>query len=186
MKTKLSLFIATMTMTLMALAQKERLSFHPSVQVGLLEGSRGGALQLQAVQSLQYKTLSAGLGVGLDYYHTRSLPLFVDIRKALSKKEQRPFLYADGGYHFPWLTTDDKQNFIVSAKGGFYYDAGIGYEFPVMKKNRFFFSAGMSGKEFLVKQQVLSIIEIYPPFPITYYQYHYRLTRVSIKMGLTL
>lgn len=183
MNVKIFLFVVALVTASVGFAQKAKITFHPSVQAGLLEGERGGALQLQTVQSIGYKTWSFGLGAGLDYYHTRSIPLFADVRKALSKKEQRPFVYVDGGYHFPWLTTADKEALITEAKGGLYYDAGIGYEFPVMKKNRFFFSAGFGYKAYKGIHRY-TICPFMGPCFVQTEVLDYQLRRLSIKTGL--
>ena len=190
MKAKLFLFAAALATASVALAQKAKITLHTSVQAGLLEGERGGALQLQSVQSLNYKTWSAGIGTGLDFYHTRSVPVFLAVRKTVTKNAEAPFVYIDGGYNFPWLTATDKEAFISNAKGGFYYDAGIGYQFPVMKKNQFFFSAGISGKQFTTEQETWIYIDYIWPGPSSQVPpkvvslYRYRLQRLSIKAGL--
>jgi hypothetical protein len=168
-------------------AQKAGLSFRTSVHAGLLEGERGSAFQLQAVHGVQYKTWSAGVGAGLDYYHTRSIPVFLQVRKAFLDKPQTPFLYINGGYHFPWLNEEDKNQYgwgNVTSKGGLYYDAGIGYQLPVMKSSVLFFTAGFSQKEFSLKQSSEVMITIWPmPRPETKL-HEFGLQRLSIQTGL--
>ena len=117
---------------LQATAQKNSYRFQSNMQFGLLEGEQGSAFQLQTINGVQHKTWFAGLGVGLDYYHTRSIPLFLNVRKEIFKGEKTPFVYASGGYHFPWLRAEDKDWYITETKGGLYFDAGIGYQVPVL------------------------------------------------------
>src|SRR5262245_27408802 len=78
-------------------------SFNSLAQLGILEGEAGTAFQLQTINGIQFKTWSAGIGVGLDYYKYRSIPLFLDLRKYILNKPRTPFLYADGGIHFAWV-----------------------------------------------------------------------------------
>lgn len=183
MNAKFFLFVVALATAAMASAQKNKLTYQPLIQVGLLEGEGGSAFQLQTVQGVQLKTWSAGVGAGLDYYHTRSVPVFLDLRKAFPHKRQGAFVYADGGYNFPWLTTTDKQFFSGETKGGLFYDAGLGYEFPVSSSQRLFFSAGYSYK---FQQQEFS--NFYCPFIGPCYTDNsvmkYSLRRLSIKTGL--
>ena len=74
-------------------AQKPKYTFQSNMQFGLLEGQRGSAFQLQTVNGLQFNTWFAGLGAGLDYYHTRSIPLFLNLRKSFFSGEKTPFIF---------------------------------------------------------------------------------------------
>ncbi|MDQ6608759.1 MAG: hypothetical protein M3Y85_02960 [Bacteroidota bacterium] len=188
MKTKIFLFIALLLFTLNMQAQHKKFTFHSLIQAGLLEGEQGSALQLQTINGIKYKAWLAGIGIGVDYYHTRSIPLFLDVRKAFCGNEKTAFVYASGGYNFPWLTTTNKQNFITGATGGLYYDAGVGFELPVLKGQHLFFSAGYSAKYLTTTQQTWIYIDYVWPGPSTAsdykLQYHYSLQRISIKAGL--
>ncbi len=184
MKARNLFVVIALAMTVGATAQTSKISYGGLVQAGLLEGERGSAFGLQTVQGLKYKTWSAGIGTGLDYYHTRSIPLFLDLRKTFSKKDKGAFVYADGGYAFPWLTTADKANFINKAKAGAYFDAGVGYGFALKKKNRLFFSAGYSYKAFKTIYEYVICPFIGPCFTQSEIQ-AYKLRRLSIKAGLS-
>jgi hypothetical protein len=85
---------------------------------------------------------------------------FLDLRKDIFNKPLTPFIYADGGYHFPWIKDEDKnRRFIIDAKGGLYYDIGIGYELSLMKNKNLLFSAGYSYKSFSenIKESVVCL-----------------------------
>src|SRR5215203_3590562 len=75
-------------------------------QVGIGWGGSGEGLQLQTINGLSYKTYSAGIGIGLDYYWARTIPLFIDLRKNIFSKKQTPFVYADLGLNMPWVKED--------------------------------------------------------------------------------
>lgn len=181
MKKLIGLFL--LLLSLGAVAQKVKPSFVATVQGGLLEGEAGSAFQLKAVNGFQKQSWSAGIGFGLDYYHTRSLPLFLDLRKSFGKGVRTPFVYANGGYHFPWLKTDEQWNG-VDVKGGLYMDAGIGYAFPAFKNTRLFFSAGYSQKNYSKVSGYPVYIDIFPPPPMSKVTSDFKLRRFSIQTGL--
>src|SRR5687768_4020311 len=62
-------------------AQKQKPKFTSINQAGVTWGGSGQTLQLQSINGIFYKTFSAGVGVGLDYYWQRTIPLFIDLRK---------------------------------------------------------------------------------------------------------
>lgn len=173
-----------MLFSICAMAQKTKPAFVASVQGGLLEGEAGSAFQLKAISGFQKQAWSAGIGVGLDYYHTRSLPLFLDLRKSFGKGEKAPFVYANGGYHFPWLKTEEQEWNDVETKGGLYIDAGIGYAFPAFKNTKLFFSAGYSQKNYSKVSGYPMYIDIFPQPTMPKIISEYRLRRFSIQTGL--
>jgi hypothetical protein len=178
-----SLFL--LFVSVFAFAQNGRYNFQTTIQGGMLEGEGGGAFQLQTINGFQHKTWFAGIGAGLDYYHVRSIPVFLNVRKALLNNEKTPFLYLNGGYHFPWLKEGDKLWHITETSGGFYYDAGIGYQLPVMKKSSLFFTAGFSQKNYSQKGTDGVWIAIWPwPGPQQTRLYEYNLRRLSIQSGI--
>lgn len=162
-----------------------KLSFRSINQIGFLSGQAGTEPLAQTINGVQYKTFSTGIGIGLDYYKERSIPLFLDIRKHVFHKPQTPFVYLDGGYHFPW-THDKAEEWIrTTVKGGLYYDVGIGYRFPTFKTGAIHVSLGYSAKN------MSETINHNPwrsswPLPEDYQQFDYTLRRYSFKMGLTL
>ncbi|HET7897958.1 MAG TPA: hypothetical protein VFL47_09820 [Flavisolibacter sp.] len=170
--------------TLQAGAQKNTIAYDGSIRGGLLEGDNGSAFQLQTVNGIRYKTWSAGIGAGLDYYFARSLPVFLELRKSFGSSLKAPFVYAGGGYNFPWLKEEEKEWGFVEANGGLYADAGIGYQIPVLKKSLLFFSLGYSQKAYERLQSPPVWIDIYPSPPMPTYTYQYNLRRISIKTGL--
>lgn len=170
--------------------QVEKFKFNSINQFGCVTGAFGNALQVQTINGVSYKNFYAGAGIGLDYYYIRSIPAFLDVRKTIGSKNKAPFVYVSAGYNFPWLSNGDKgmliesRGFVTNAKAGLYYDAGIGYQVPVLKKSSLFFSAGYSTKKFSTISYSAIAIDIYPPQPPVYNQYNYTLRRISIKAGL--
>lgn len=170
-------------LTLPAISHSQT-TFESSVRGGLLEGDNGSAFQLQAVNGLRYKTWSVGLGVGLDYYMGRSFPLFFELRRSFGSTQKAPFVYAAGGYNFPWLKEAEKDWGFVKADGGLYTDAGIGYQLPVMKKSLLFFSLGYSQKAYAKYQSAPIWIDFFPSPPAPTIKTDYTFRRLSIKTGL--
>jgi hypothetical protein len=162
--------------------QKERLHYTTNNAIGLLFGKTEKELQLQTIQGVRYKSWSAGVGIGIDYYYERTVPLFADLRKSFFNN--RAFIYADLGSSLPWIK--DEVTFSpekIKYKAGFYGDWGIGYSIPVFRKLRFTTSLGYCHKElttsyeyqnaWIPEQQWRNLDE-----------YHYTLRRYSLKIGL--
>src|SRR5438045_390412 len=120
--------------------------FHSINNVGLLEGQTGSAFQLQSVNGMQYKSWYLGIGVGLDFYRYRTIPLFLDLRKEFGSARDKIFAYADGGVHFPWLTDNEKTMYVTNDhfNTGFYTDLGMGYKMSVGTSYHLLLSIGYS------------------------------------------
>jgi hypothetical protein len=163
---------------------------HSINNVGLLEGQAGSALQLQTINGVKYKSWFAGLGVGLDYYRFRTIPLFVDIRKEFGKKQDKFFVYGDAGMNFYWKRDKDPKQFYINDKfkNGFYGELGAGYKIKISGNALFSLSFGYSFKKLGEEGQYG--LYTYPMFPqIGTAEYlsnriDYRLNRLVIKMGI--
>ena len=134
------------------LAQQKTLSnpwrFQSMVNVGLLEGQTGSAFQLQTINGARYKSWFAGVGLGLDYYRIRTIPLFIDIRKEFGNSRDKIFIYADGGISFNWATDIQKSGLPNEQfHNGFYSDMGLGYKTSVGKSSALLISLGYSYKK---------------------------------------
>jgi len=150
---------------------------------GLLEGASGPSWNLQTINGIYYKTWFAGIGIGLDYYTMRTIPLFLDVRKELFRKNRTPFLYADGGIHFDWLKTREKPGWGSSEYNrGFYYDLGFGYKLGFANKDAIFVSAGYTMKS-LREERMLAVQCIQFPCSPTKEYYSYKFSRLSLKVG---
>lgn len=157
--------------------------FQSMTQVGLLEGASGPSWNLQTLGGAYYKTWFAGVGIGLDYYMMRTIPLFVDFRKELFKKRRTPFLYADAGIQFDWLKTKEKPVFgSGNYSPGIYYDAGAGYKLGLGTRNALLISAGYTVKA--LREERLSIPHcIQAPCNPSTERYNYTFSRLSLKVG---
>jgi hypothetical protein len=166
-------------------------SFQSIANVGLLEGQTGSAFQLQTINGARYRSWFAGVGLGLDYYRYRTIPLFIDIRKEFGKSAGKLFVYADGGISFAWLTDVQKTGYLPdnSYHNGFYSDLGFGYAKSIGNKSTLSISLGYSYKK--LSETYLGSYPYY--YPLNYYtdypqnaskdQINYSLNRLSIKLG---
>jgi hypothetical protein len=132
---------------------------------------------------IRKRTWLLGAGIGIDDYHTRSVPVFVDVRKQLHARINTPFAFADAGYHFLWEKDEKKDFFELDSEGGLYYDLGIGYQFSIRKKLKLSLSGSYTGKHFS------RTINRHPwrsmfPSPETIHTYEYKLSRATLKLGL--
>ena len=170
------------------ISQKARLQSISNI--GLLEGSNGSFFSLQTILGVKFNKSFAGIGVGLDYYRFRSIPLFVDLRQEFGKSPNAVFVYGDIGYNFDWLTDEDRREtaFATNAnfKGGLYYDAGIGYKYAVTSKQALLFSFGYAYKKIKLDDQVRGVCigGNCPPATQTETQvYKYSMPRWVVKAG---
>lgn len=156
-------------------------SFQSINQVGVLEGEAGSAFQLQTINGIRYKTYSAGIGVGLDYYFERAVPVFIDLRKNILAKQNSPFVYLEGGIPFTWTKSKDDIK-EPEYHHQLMYEAGIGYNLPIGKNARFLMSAGYNYRSFTEYSYPTYWIYAYPVQKKQ--RFDYELRRISIKMGL--
>jgi hypothetical protein len=168
-----------------AMAQQEtnsnKVVFQSINQLGLMVGETGNEFQIQTINGIKMKTFFAGIGVGIDEYQMRSVPLFLDLRKEWKLTGKTPFVYADAGMHFIW--DNSKSEMVSYDQPGLFYDLGIGYRIPV-QSNAFLLSAGYSFKSYTSK---------YPQYyywmwnsnPEQYQTNEYELRRISVKLGFS-
>jgi hypothetical protein len=165
--------------------------FHSINNIGFLEGQTGSAFQLQTINGVQYKSWFGGVGLGLDYYRFRTVPLFFDLRKEFGKSTNKLFLYSDLGVNFSWVTDKEKTNYVVDDKfgNGLFAEAGLGYKAGIGKNHGLLISVGYSYKK--LRETYNSLQYYYPginrinPEQIinNQNQINYGLSRLSIKMG---
>lgn len=190
MKRRIYLIATVLLFQLGLAAQSLKLKFTSINEVGIVVGKSRSAYQLQTINGLTYKTFSAGIGVGIDDYYLKTVPLFLDVRKNFGSKKLHPFLYGDAGTNFPWNKADVGNPFINGGEysKGIYLDAGAGYSIKIKKIGAMFLSIGYTSKT--INEESYYYYAIDPlPYPYTpetnKIDYKYTLSRVTIKMGLS-
>ncbi len=154
-------------------------------QIGALDGSASTAVQLQTINGIQFKTWTTGIGVGLDYYRFRSIPLFLDLRKDILNRKETPFLFGDIGMHFSWVKDSQKSAWPRSTySNGLFYELGAGYKFGLPKSRALTFSAGYSFKSITEKNYGINYCPfIGPCVEGLVEKFDYDLKRLSVKAG---
>jgi hypothetical protein len=165
---------------------RNKLRLNTISNLGLLNGSDGASVSLQAILGASMQNTFAGIGAGLDYYRFRTVPVFVDIRQHFGRSNRNIFVYGDLGYNYDWTTEKDREKNNVfnpfNFKGGLYYDAGLGYKVGFAEKDAFLLSLGYTVKN--VRNDVgRSICPLIGPCYDDLNRIDYKLPRVVIKVG---
>ena len=154
---------------------------------GIALGESHPKILFQTVNGLKYKDWFAGVGIGLDEYEIKSLPLFADLRMDFGK-EKKGFIYGDIGYNF--FLEDKSREHVFSGsessyKGGVYTDIGIGVRANLFKKVKMVFSLGHSYKT-IKETRVVEMWCLFPPCPASVDRYTYNYGRLNLKVGIEL
>ncbi len=170
--------------------QTRKAVFHSLQQVGLINGRDAVSAGLQSVNGFESGDWFAGIGVGLDFYRYRSVPLFADVKRYFKiAKGGRLFVYGDGGYNFPWSKKGEEQVSVWAwptkvdkkDKGGAYVDAGGGYAIQFHNGNAILLSAGYSHKYF--SENVSTSYMQGETVTTNVQHYTYSFNRIMVKVG---
>ncbi len=151
-------------------------------QIGLIDGSSDTEFHLQTINGLRFGNWFTGIGVGIDYYYVRSVPLFFDVRNYWFKKKNSPFVYADIGINFPCVK--DYDDFIfqdINYNEGLYYDLGLGYKLGLKNTHALSLSAGFNFKRISGKRSYIPCE--FMPCAGTTEEFDYKMNRISMKFG---
>lgn len=176
-----------MLLYISAVGQKRKIKYSCVNTVGLVAGNQGQALSIETINGLYKDRWFAGIGAGLDLYADRTVPLFVDIRRDITKAKNTPFVYVDGGLNFLWLNSIQKEQrgFPSTSPGGFY---GVGFGWKLSGKNRraIVCSAGYSFKQ--AKEKIPSFDSgPYPDFnDKNFDRYSFVYRTIVIRLGFQL
>lgn len=167
-------------------AQK-KLSFHSINQLGITTGSSGESFSLQTINGIQYKKYSAGIGIGLDWYSTRTVPVFIDVRREFSNAAHRPFVYANIGASRPWWKGNETGNSTNKREDHTKacWEAGAGYNIHLKNNTSLVLSLGYSFKQVSYSQPYASLgNNAWLPYSsLNRYDYYYK--RIAIRAGIS-
>ena len=164
-----------------------RIKFSSINSIGLVSGGNGQAAKLETINGIALRQFFVGAGVAIDYYATRSVPLFIDVRRTLSSKQNAPFVYAEGGWNFSWATQNQQfaKGYNAISSSGMIAEGGVGLELHLKNARAIILSAGYSLKTMKDKAEAYSIWSFPTPEPsYDYYKYNYQ--RIVLKAGLRL
>lgn len=165
---------------------ENKLRFRSFNSTGLIAGATDEEFLVQSVNGFRKDRMFAGIGVGIDYYHQRSVPVFLELRRFFSRQPSSAFVYAGGGWNLAWKEDKGDEGLYTSSYGnGLYFDLGIGYTFSVSGREAFVVSAGYSGKSY-------TAIESAPQYcpggncPPRTAESEYKLSRIVLKAGIVI
>ena len=182
--------VLLMPVTLVSFGQKKNTTykFHSINNISLINGNNATTAGLQSINGFQKGNLFAGVGIGLDYYLYRTVPLFADFKYEFGKTKNKFFAYADGGVNFDWVEENYNDGPIFIWDGsrntsefhnGAYTDIGLGYMVGTKKGGGLVLSLGHSYKSF---EKTISYQDWRTQETITDV-YNYNLNRIVLKVG---
>jgi hypothetical protein len=186
MRKKLSfLIIISLVMVSSLSAQNKKARFQSVNQFAIVGGENHVNTAFQTINGIKFSNWFSGIGIGIDNYRYKTLPLFLDGRWYFGE-DKKAFFYGDVGYNFTMKNKPGKEVYYYNTydfSGGTYTDFGIGYQTPLYKKSSLLFSLGYSSKKLQSKTGSVTCPIIGPCF-LDYSRYHYELGRMILKAGL--
>src|SRR6185312_15162097 len=191
MKTLIFILIISFLVKISASAQKNKIHFHSLNQFAIVGGEIHVNTAFQTVNGIKFSNWFTGIGIGVDNYRYRTLPLFFDGRWFFGE-EKKGFIYGDIGYDFPMKDKPGKEIPYYNTyhfTGGIYTDIGIGYQVPLYKKSSMIFSLGYSYKK--MEAKIGASTGLITPCPamggncnVDYSNYDFSFNRMILKAGL--
>ena len=175
--------LISLLFSISASAQKGKVKFHSINLVGFVGGENEVNSVFQTVNGIKFSNWFSGIGIGIDNYRYKTLPLFIDGRWYFGD-DKSGFIYGDIGYDFPMKNKPGKEISYYDSydfTGGVYTDIGIGYQVPLYKKSSLLFCLGYSYKRVETKVGV-NICGM--PCWVDYSKYEFNFNRMILKVGL--
>lgn len=181
-------FLTLFFMPGLNLPAQQKIRFSTDNSLGLLVGASAQAPVIQTINGVSFGRWFTGIGTGLDWYHTRSIPLFFHTARYFPLQERRKLVFSSGiGLNFPWIgqgmrnggwgSTDWKYD------TGLYWNAGFGYRFPV-GKNRDGFLLQLGFNQKVHKEEVTVVYPCFvPPCPESREAFRYTLRSLALRFG---
>lgn len=167
------------------IGQNNKIYFHSINSFGLIGGESEVSTAFQTVNGILFPNWFSGIGVGVDNYRYRTLPLFLDGRWYFGD-EKRGFIYGDIGYNFPMKDKPGKEmvhygNYNYHFKGGLYSELGIGFKMKFIKKTSILFSLAYSYKQLQTQIGIVPLCVGCDPY---WYNYKFGYGRIMLKTGV--
>jgi hypothetical protein len=169
-----------------AVAQS-KFTFHSQNYIGVVAGEEDNDYQLQSINGFQKNTWFGGVGIGLDRYIIRSVPLFLSFTKYLSERQNSFYISVDGGTNFVWDNNSGNRYNGYNDNGKFtpslYLGGDAGYRMGLKnKRNAILMNIGYSIKK--LNESVTPALPCFnPPCPELDEKYEYDFRRISFKLG---
>jgi len=181
------LFFSSFVLNSNSQTSKASLKFNSLNSVGLLNGESSSTFTMQTINGISFKKVFAGIGVAIDNYGYRTIPVFLDIRKTFGNRSIQPLLFADLGigYHVKTEQLPEKwwngmRDFTI--KNSFCGEWGLGLE-KKSGTSSFYVTASYSLKKYAFTQNDYWDIG---PQGTTLNRFDYSYNRVVLRMGVRL
>jgi hypothetical protein len=165
------------------LGQKNKIRFHSINSFAMVSGETGTSTAFQTVNGIKFLNWFSGIGVGIDNYKYKTLPLFFDARKYFGI-EKKVFVHGDIGYDFPMkdkpgkeMSDYDTYHFRV----GLYSEFGIGFETKFIKSSSVSFNVAFSSKQLQNRIGIQPLCLGCDPY---WYNYKLNYGRILVKTGV--
>lgn len=180
---RLSMMVMVLFLMIPGYAQLDKPGYSGSVSAGLLSGSREDRLFINALNGITVSDWFFGVGIGLDLYGMKSVPLFAGVR-FYPGADKHFFAYGNLGYNFG-LKKEDVPMWMESAKatGGIYSSAGIGYQVPVSQRLSVIMDLGYSFKRMSLTEHY-TICPFIPPCFVQTDKYIHDYGRLKFGVGI--
>jgi hypothetical protein len=166
-------------------AQKKKVGFQSINQFAIVGGESHVNTAFQTVNGIKFGNWFSGIGIGMDYYNYKTLPLFFDGRWYFGE-DKKGFIYGDIGYNFPMNNKPGKGIGYYDSyhfTGGIYTDIGIGFKTKVIRKSFLLFSMGYSYKQLKSKVGIMPECVGCQPY---LYDYKFGYGTMILKTGIIL
>jgi len=178
---------AVFSLLLITLAAQQKPRFSTMNSVGILIGEHDTAPLLETVNGVVYRNWFGGIGTGIDWHYSRSIPLFFSGARFFPVKTGKQLQITSGvGINFPWSNSDYIGGWFTttpSYKNGLYWNTGLGYRIAVGKRHdALLFHLGYVNKTY-TQVNTTTIPCLIPPCPETKESFHYSLNALSVKLG---
>ena len=142
---------------------------------------------MQAINGVGYKSWFGGIGTGIDWGGTRSIPLFLSVNKFLNTSKLPLYFSGDLGTSFVWRNDNNRQYIRDPGnsdyEGALYWATGLGWRFGMKKNNNaVLLNVGYNNKRIIHTLETVNPCLI-PPCPVDKTTYDYRLRRLSLRVG---
>lgn len=164
-------------------AQKKKVRFQSVNQFAIVGGESHVNTAFHTVNGVKFSDCFFGIGVGIDYYRYKTLPLFADARWYFGE-DKRGFIYGDIGYDFPMKNKPGKEMSYYTNyhfTGGIYTEFGIGFKTKFIKNSSILFSVGHGYKEL---QSRIGVVPLCLGCDAYWYNYKLSYGRVLLKTGV--
>lgn len=166
------MLLLIMLSSLQLVHAQQKLKFRSLNTVGLLIGSSERAGELHTVNGITRNNWFAGIGLGWDNYRISSFPLYASFAREWRLVKNALFVGADGGANFS------------EYRPGWFARGGVGYKIGVGKTgSAVLFDIGHSFKQVIQPRKDVQPCVI-GPCPENIDIYNYKLSRISLRMGL--